>query len=64
LHAGSGTDVRGRSEFFLHLDVTNDGTAGCIGIRSSEEGKFNQMMSLISLNDADLPVNVTYPEGE
>ncbi len=64
LHPGSGTDVRGRSEFFLHLDVTNDGTAGCIGIRSSEEGKFNQMMSLISLNDADLPVNVTYPEGE
>jgi hypothetical protein len=43
-----GTPKQIRSEFFLHLDVSNDGTAGCIGIHSADEGKFNQMMSLIS----------------
>jgi hypothetical protein len=54
--------VRNRSGFFLHLDVTDDGTAGCIGIHPTEEGKFNQMMSLISRNPAGrLIVEVAYP---
>jgi hypothetical protein len=62
LQPDSGTDAKGRSEFFLHLDVTSDGTAGCIGIQPSDEGKFNQIMSLISLSGADLPVTVHYPQ--
>jgi hypothetical protein len=37
----------GRSQFFFHLDVHDDGTAGCIGIASSEEAKFNQMVALM-----------------
>jgi hypothetical protein len=37
----------GRSEFFFHLDLKNDGTAGCIGIQMGDEAKFNQMMALI-----------------
>ena len=37
-----------RRGFFLHLDVGNDGTAGCIGVRREDEGKLNQVMSLIS----------------
>jgi len=53
--------VGNRSEFFLHLDVTDDGTAGCIGIHPSDEGKFNQVMSLIALMENDkLPVKVKY----
>jgi hypothetical protein len=63
LHPDSGTDTKGRSEFFLHLDVTADGTAGCIGIQPGDEGKFNQIMSLISLSGGDLPVTVNYPQG-
>jgi hypothetical protein len=53
-----------RSEFFLHLDVTNDGTAGCIGIHPADEGKFNQIMSLISRmrnRTGTVPVIVRYP---
>jgi hypothetical protein len=49
-----------REGFFVHLDVTNDGTAGCIGIHPGDEGKFNNMMSLLSLMDQDLPVTVSY----
>ena len=52
-----------RTEFFLHLDVTNDGTAGCIGIHPADEGKFNQVMSLISRmrnRTGTLPVIVRY----
>jgi hypothetical protein len=54
--------VCGRSEFFFHLDVKDDGTAGCIGIASSDEGKFNQMYSLINRipKGSTLEVTVTY----
>jgi hypothetical protein len=54
--------VCGRSEFFFHLDVKDDGTAGCIGIASSEAGKFNQMYSLINRipKGSTLEVTVTY----
>jgi hypothetical protein len=34
--------VKNRSEFFLHMDVTNDGTAGCIGTPPAEVGKFTR----------------------
>jgi hypothetical protein len=37
----------GRSEFFFHLDLKDDGTAGCIGISPKDEAKFNQMMALM-----------------
>ncbi len=50
-----------RSEFFVHIDTKNDGTAGCIGVHPHDEGKFNQMMSLIALMPNDeLPVIVEY----
>jgi hypothetical protein len=52
--------VKNRSEFFLHMDVTNDGTAGCIGIPPGQEGKFNQIMSLIATNKSDVKLNVSY----
>ena len=52
--------VKNRSEFFLHMDVTNDGTAGCIGIPPAEAGKFNQIMSLIATNKADVKLIVAY----
>ncbi len=54
--------VHGRSGFFFHLDVTDDGTAGCIGIAPSDEAKFNQMMALIMHMGAGktLPVEVAY----
>jgi hypothetical protein len=52
--------VKNRSEFFLHMDVTNDGTAGCIGIPPEHEGKFNQMMSLIARSRKDIKLAVTY----
>ena len=42
--------------------MTADGTAGCIGIQPEDEGKFNQMMSVIALMEGDsLPVTVRYP---
>jgi hypothetical protein len=49
-----------RSEFFIHLDVTNDGTAGCIGIPPAAVGKFNQIMSLIATSKKDIKLVVTY----
>jgi hypothetical protein len=49
-----------RENFFVLLDVRNDGTAGSIGIHPGDEGKFNNMMSLLDLMDQDLPVTVTY----
>lgn len=49
-----------RSEFFVHLDVNNDGTAGCIGIHPGDEGKFNNMMSLLGQMPDNLPVIVGY----
>jgi hypothetical protein len=52
--------VKNRSEFFLHMDVMNDGTAGCIGIPPADEGKFNQMMSLIARSRKDIKLAVTY----
>lgn len=55
---------RHRSGFFLHIDVGNDGTAGCIGIHPDDEGKFNNVMSLLSLMPGDLSVIVSYPGGE
>jgi len=39
-----------RSGFFFHLDVTDDGTAGCIGISKRDEAKFNQMVALMMRN--------------
>jgi len=53
--------VKNRSEFFIHMDVTNDGTAGCIGIPTGHEGKFNQMMSLIATSKKDVKLFVAYP---
>ena len=52
--------VKNRSEFFLHMDVTNDGTAGCIGVPPGQEGKFNQIMSLIATNPKDVKLHVGY----
>jgi hypothetical protein len=52
--------VKNRSEFFLHMDVGNDGTAGCIGFPPSEEAKFNQIMSLIATNRKDVKLIVAY----
>jgi hypothetical protein len=52
--------VKNRSEFFLHMDVMNDGTAGCIGIPPAYEGKFNQMMSLIARSKKDIKLTVSY----
>jgi hypothetical protein len=55
------THVKNRKEFFLHLDVNNDGTAGCIGIDKHFEGRFNQIMSLIAhMPNEELPVIVKY----
>jgi hypothetical protein len=53
--------VGNRHSFFLHLDTTNDGTAGCIGVHPADEGKFNQIMSLIMwMTNDQLPVIVDY----
>jgi hypothetical protein len=54
--------VCGRTGFFFHLDVTDDGTAGCIGIARKEEAKFNQMIALMMRipSGSSLPVNVNY----
>jgi hypothetical protein len=52
-----------RDGFFFHLDIGNDGTAGCIGVRREDEGKLNQVMSLISrMRNASgtIPVIVRY----
>jgi hypothetical protein len=49
-----------RGEFFIHLDVTNDGTAGCIGIAPAEVGRFNQIMSLIATSKKTIKLAVTY----
>jgi hypothetical protein len=53
--------VKNRSEFFIHMDVTNDGTAGCIGIPPAYEGKFNQIMSLIATSKKEIKLFVVYP---
>jgi hypothetical protein len=53
-------EFKGRSQFFLHLDVGDDGTAGCIGFPPSEEGKFNQIMSLIATSKSDAKLTVEY----
>jgi hypothetical protein len=54
--------VGGRSSFFFHLDTDDDGTAGCIGVRPDDEGKFNQMMALIAwMPNEMVPVTVRYP---
>ena len=54
--------VGNRDGFFLHLDATNDGTAGCIGVHPADEGKFNQIMSLLIWMPNDrVPVIVEYP---
>jgi hypothetical protein len=58
IHPGK---VGNRSEFFIHLDVTDDGTAGCVGIHSAEQGRFNQIMSLIARSKNNIPLTVTYP---
>ena len=49
-----------RSAFFFHLDVKNDGTAGCIGIHPGDVGKFNSMISLIRRMGGKLTVIVRY----
>jgi len=51
-----------RDDFFLHLDVAGDGTAGCIGAHPDDEAKFNQMMALIHwMTNDTLMVTVDYP---
>lgn len=47
-----------RTGFYLHLDVGNDGTAGCIGIHPGDVGKFNSILSLMGQMDKNLPVEV------
>ena len=42
------------------MDVTNDGTAGCIGVPPAEVGKFNQIMSLIATSKKNIKLAVTY----
>jgi len=54
------TERGNRSQFFFHLDVNNDGTAGCIGIHPGDVGKFNNVVSLLSQMPDDLPVHVSY----
>ncbi len=50
-----------RFGFFLHLDPADDGTAGCIGVHPADEGRFNQMMSLLSWMPQDsVPFVVDY----
>ena len=52
-----------RDDFFLHLDISGDGTAGCIGVHPEDEAKFNQMMALIHwMTNDTLKVTVDYPE--
>ena len=62
LRPAAGAAPCGRTELFFHLDVTNDGTAGCIGVSSQDEAKFNQMIALMMRIPAGsaLPVNVNY----
>jgi poly-gamma-glutamate capsule biosynthesis protein CapA/YwtB (metallophosphatase superfamily) len=54
-------EIGDRGDFFFHLDSSADGTAGCIGVHPSEEGRFNQMMALIAWMPNDtLKVTVRY----
>ncbi len=51
-----------RSGFFVHLDVENDGTAGCIGVHPDDEGKLNHIMSLLAwMPNERLDLTVRYP---
>jgi hypothetical protein len=52
--------VKNRSQFFMHMDVTDDGTAGCIGFPTNQEAKFNQIMSLIATAKSDVKLHVSY----
>jgi len=52
--------VKNRSQFFMHMDVTDDGTAGCIGLATNQEAKFNQIMSLIATSKSDVKLIVSY----
>jgi len=52
-----------RSQFFMHMDVGDDGTAGCIGFPPSQEAKFNQIMSLIATSKSDVKLHVSYPDA-
>ncbi len=55
------TEVRARTDFLLHLDPADDGTAGCIGVHPDDEGRFNQIMALLSWMPNDsIPVLVDY----
>lgn len=49
-----------RSGFYFHVDVGNDGTAGCIGVHPGDVGKFNSMVSLIRRSSGSLNVIVRY----
>ena len=52
----------GRENFFIHLDVHNDGTAGCVGIQTSDAGKFYQIMKILMHMTVDrVPLEVRYP---
>jgi hypothetical protein len=42
------------------MDVTDDGTAGCIGLATNQEAKFNQIMSLIATSKSDVKLIVSY----
>jgi hypothetical protein len=49
-----------RTGFYLHIDVKNDGTAGCIGVHPGDVAKFNSMLSLMSRMPGTVNVNVKY----
>ncbi|MFN2397745.1 MAG: S8 family serine peptidase [Gemmatimonadaceae bacterium] len=58
----SPSNICGREDFFIHLDVNDDGTAGCIGIHPDDVGKFNQIMKILMRMSVDtVKVDVSYP---
>ena len=57
----SPSGVCGREAFFIHVDVKDDGTAGCIGVHPDDVAQFNLMMKILIKSPADVPVEVVYP---
>jgi len=51
-----------REGFFLHHDVTQDGTAGCIGIQSQKEHK--KVMKAIKKHKGAVPLKVEYKKDQ
>ncbi len=55
-------EIGDRGGFFFHLDASDDGTAGCVGVHPTDEGTFNQLMALIAwMPNETLQVTVRYP---